>query len=222
MKNTKGITIVALVITIVILLILAGISIQTIIQTNLFDKTKQAKNATENAEKEQERTLSKYEKELNKYVVEELTDDKINKVLNKNENTFLKDANGNIFTLPAGFKVVVNADTNYAKTVDKGIVIEDATVDDDNNATPTNGSEFVWIPVGKIYTDIEKIDENAQNITLGRYGFDYSTGVETEYSGDSFQEEDKDDIESLNEYGNTSAKSVESFKKVLYLMEDII
>ena len=87
---------------------------------------------------------------MNKYVVEELTDDKINKVLNKNENTFLKDVNGNIFTLPAEFKVVVNADTNYAKTVDKWIVIEDATVDDDNNATPTNGSEFVWIPVGKI------------------------------------------------------------------------
>lgn len=69
--------------------------------------------------KKQESTLSKYEKELNKYVVEELTDDKINKVLNKNENTFLKDVNGNIFTLPAEFKVVVNADTNYAKTVDK-------------------------------------------------------------------------------------------------------
>ena len=51
MKNTKGITLVALVITIVILLILAGISIQAITQTNLFDKAKQAKNITENAQK---------------------------------------------------------------------------------------------------------------------------------------------------------------------------
>ena len=66
---------------------------------------------------------------------------------------------------------------------------------------------------GKNITDIEKIDENAQNITLGRYGFDYLTGVEIEYSGDSFQEEDKDAIESLKEYGNTIAKSIENFKK---------
>ena len=47
----KGITLVALVITIIILLILAGISIQTLTQTGLFENAKQAKNATENAQK---------------------------------------------------------------------------------------------------------------------------------------------------------------------------
>lgn len=51
MKNTKGITIVALVITIVILLILAGISIQSITNTGLFEKAKEAKQKSENAEK---------------------------------------------------------------------------------------------------------------------------------------------------------------------------
>ena len=53
MKNSKAITLVALVITIVILLILAGISIQALIQTNLFNQAKLAKNATENAQKEE-------------------------------------------------------------------------------------------------------------------------------------------------------------------------
>ena len=51
MKNTKGITLVALVITIVILLILAGISIQSITNTGLFEKAKEAKQKSENAEK---------------------------------------------------------------------------------------------------------------------------------------------------------------------------
>ena len=42
MKQQKGITLVALVITIIILLILAGISILTINQTRLFKNAKQA------------------------------------------------------------------------------------------------------------------------------------------------------------------------------------
>ena len=41
-KNTKGITLVALVITIVVLLILAGISIQAITNTGLFENAKRA------------------------------------------------------------------------------------------------------------------------------------------------------------------------------------
>ena len=65
MKNTKGITLVALVVTIIILLILAGISIQAITQTNLFDKTKQAKNAMENAQNQENQILSSYIKEIN-------------------------------------------------------------------------------------------------------------------------------------------------------------
>ena len=42
LKSTKAITLIALVITIVVLLILAGISIQAITSTGLFEKTKQA------------------------------------------------------------------------------------------------------------------------------------------------------------------------------------
>ena len=40
MKNQRGITLVALVITIIILLILAGIAILTLTQTVLLEKTK--------------------------------------------------------------------------------------------------------------------------------------------------------------------------------------
>ena len=74
-KKNKGITLVALVITIVILLLLAGISISALTNTGLFKKAKEAKCASKNAEKEQSPTLSEYERELNKYLAKELTDD---------------------------------------------------------------------------------------------------------------------------------------------------
>ena len=56
----KGITLVALVITIIILLILAGVSITAITQTGLFEKAKQAKKKTINAQEEQQNILNKY------------------------------------------------------------------------------------------------------------------------------------------------------------------
>ena len=61
-KKNKGITLVALVITIVILLILAGISISTLTNTGIFKKAKDAKKASENAQKEEDRLISEYEK----------------------------------------------------------------------------------------------------------------------------------------------------------------
>lgn len=52
MKNKEhGITLVALVMTIIIILILAGVTLTTLTQTGLFENAKQAKNATENAQK---------------------------------------------------------------------------------------------------------------------------------------------------------------------------
>ena len=62
--QNKGITLVALVITIVILLILAGISISTLTNTGIFQKAKDAKQKSENAQKEEESFLSEYEKEI--------------------------------------------------------------------------------------------------------------------------------------------------------------
>ena len=49
MKNEVGITLVALIVTIIILLILAGISIQGLTQTGLFEKANQAKKEIENS-----------------------------------------------------------------------------------------------------------------------------------------------------------------------------
>ena len=74
MKNTKGITLVALVITIIILLILAGISIQTITQTNLFKKAERAKEETEQAQEKENEMLSNYIDSMNEYLPDTLAD----------------------------------------------------------------------------------------------------------------------------------------------------
>ena len=79
----QGITLIALVITIIILLILAGISISALTNQGLFKNAKIAQNATEKAEKEQGQRLNEYEDEINKYLsnndkTEETLVDKVN------------------------------------------------------------------------------------------------------------------------------------------------
>lgn len=66
MKEQKGITLVALVITIIILLILAGISIATLSGDNgLFKRAKEAKNAQENAQEQENKALNSYTDAMN-------------------------------------------------------------------------------------------------------------------------------------------------------------
>ena len=67
-KENSGITLIALVITIIILLILAGISISALTNQGLFRNAKAAQNATEKAEAEQGQRLNEYEDEINKYL----------------------------------------------------------------------------------------------------------------------------------------------------------
>ncbi len=66
-ENQKGITLVALVITIIVLLILAGISISALTNTGIFQKAQEAKKKSAEAEANQKATLDEYETELNKY-----------------------------------------------------------------------------------------------------------------------------------------------------------
>ena len=63
-KSNNGITLVALVVTIIILLILATISIQSLTNTGLFSKAKEARDKTANAAENQAKILNEYEDEL--------------------------------------------------------------------------------------------------------------------------------------------------------------
>ena len=206
-KKNKGITLVALVITIIILLILAGISISVLTNTGIFQKAKDAKQKSADAELDQNTKLDEYENEIDNYLPKQNSNKTVEqakeKVLSTEKNIELVDAKENKIVIPAGFKIIGDA-----TTVDKGIVIEDATVDSNGNATPTNGSQFVWVPVGKI----TKADGTETTITLGRYDFDETTGAESAYSG-SYVEEDANAPSTLkNIEGKSIAKNITNFK----------
>ena len=66
-SRNKGITLIALVITIIILLILAGITISSLTNTGLFKNAKLAKEKTEKEQEKEISLLNQYEEELNKY-----------------------------------------------------------------------------------------------------------------------------------------------------------
>ena len=200
-KKWNQYTLVALVITIIILLILAGITIASLRSSGLFSAAQDAKTKTEEKTEEENTILEEYEDAI----TEQVTGKKPLKPLETNKKyeskAELKDANGNKIVVPAGFKIVSDATTNNATTVDQGIVIEDAT------GTATNGSQFVWIPVG----DIKKADGTTTSIALNRYSFD-SNGVATEFTSTNFFEEDKTNTTSLKNYGNTISENINAFK----------
>ena len=192
-KNSKGITLVALVITIIILLILAGISISALTNTGIFQKAKDAKQKSADAELDQNTKLDSYEEEISNYLPPDVKQAiKKGKPLSTDKNTEIADEKGNKIVIPAGFKII-----GEATTVDKGIVIEDAT------SGATAGSQFVWVPVGKI----TKADGTETEIKLNRYTF-ASDGTPTEKNEeviDSYFSE-------TASKGNTVAKSISDFK----------
>lgn len=66
LKGQKGITLVALVVTIIVLIILAGISISLILGDNgIITKAKEAKNAQANAEAHENGTFQSFEGQMN-------------------------------------------------------------------------------------------------------------------------------------------------------------
>ena len=214
-KDNKGITLVALVITIIILLILAGITIASLTSTGLFAAAQDAKTKTEEKQLEENTTLNEYEDAITEQVTGKKPEKpfkgttvaqaiEYKKVLNANDKTELTDANGNKIVIPAGFKIVSNADTNNAKTVDQGIVIEDATTNEDGTVTATNGSQFVWVPVGFI----KKADATTTSIVLNRYDLSYGgfeSGSTIKIGGCSCVE--------ASTWGNTAAKDINGFIK---------
>ena len=67
-NENKGITLIALVVTIIVLLILAGISVSMLTgQNGILNRASEAKEKTAAAQKEENETLNDYEKIMDKY-----------------------------------------------------------------------------------------------------------------------------------------------------------
>ncbi len=68
MKDQKGITLVALVITIIILLILAMVSISLVLNSGIIDRANNAVNAYNNAQINEQEQLNAVENYMNNYM----------------------------------------------------------------------------------------------------------------------------------------------------------
>ena len=173
-KEEKAITLIALVVTIIVLIILAGVSINLVFgNLGIVTKAKEAKRMQEQAELNEQIALGELSNEIDKTIngtgtptdsptgmptIKELRD---SGEFMKKETTAI-DSDKNLIKIPQGFKVAKDSGIN----VTKGVVIEDKDVIKDigNN----RGNQYVWIPVG---TGIKKSDGTTVDITLGRYTF---------------------------------------------------
>ena len=174
-KERRGITLIALAVTIVVILILAGVTIDvTLGENGIINKSKEAANRMNNLVKEDESELNELLNELNETMdsnwnsnieipepepgpptIEDTTEI-------QEETVQVEDEYGNKVTVPKGFEVVEEEGT----TVPEGIVIQDKV-----------GNQFVWIPVGRVYKD--STGKNYSDIQLGRYTFNESNGTPT-------------------------------------------
>jgi len=184
-KTQKGITLVALVITIIVLLILAAVAIGAIQNKGIIKYAQNASADYEAAEKQEQSVLASLLDKIKDNVPGNSgegnegtgNDDSSDttptvleaqgKVLSTTSNTVVADEYGNTIVVPAGFKI-----TTDASKVTEGIVIEDCT------KAATAGSQFVWVPVGTIYTNTAKTEY--KTITLGRYS-EFTANDEGEY-----------------------------------------
>ena len=170
-RNTKGITLIALVVTVIVLIILAGVSISLVLGENgIVNKAKKAKENTELAKVEEETRLNELAKQIEEgtsggttnppETIKNIEEVKGGSYFDK--ATTIKDSDGNLIKVPEGFKIAEDSGIN----VTEGIVIEDNDIIDGigNN----RGNQYVWIPVG---TGIKKADGSSVDITLGRYTF---------------------------------------------------
>ena len=208
MKN-KGITLISLVVTIILLIILAGVGINLALGENgLFNKAKYAKEKYLNASVEEEKALNELYEELG--LLGELPENtpeteagKIVRMPNSWETTlsaYVSDkdgkevvsskkvasvyavsaGNGNTIPVPLGFYYV-------GGTIDSGIVISDNKEDQNKYAGKEDvskelkGNQFVWIPC--TIEDYHKIDFGKENAKWDMEGHSSEYPQIIKYSG---------------------------------------
>ena len=122
----KGITLIALVVTIIVLLILAGISISMLTGNNgILTRAQEAKNKTEEAEKEEKDKLGDMEDIINEYAtgitVEQVTDENPGVLETEGTDTYVINS---IEDLVFFANDVTNGNTYEGKTVKLGLSLD--------------------------------------------------------------------------------------------------
>ncbi len=235
-KGKRGITLIALVITIIVLLILAGVSIAILTgQNGILNQAQKAKEQTEYKSAEEkvklaimgaksddgQMTVDELSREIG-YAGGSVTGTSFPVEIRINEHTFIIERNGlvenNTLGTITGYEItnttVKDSLGNIVK-VPAGFKIVNPTdtvpngiiIQDVDENRLTFGSEFVWIPVGTV----TKANGETEQITLGRYNFD-SSGNPTEYNNNAFCTEDTEATHPSTCL-NTIAKNIDTFKE---------
>ena len=173
-SKQTGITLIALVITIIVLLILAGVRINALFSDNgIIERAKDAQNKVDEAEKKDLEGINQLNNWLEENggiknttggdtptpptaIVKKYTEASKNDDGTLAENAEYTDPENARVTIPKGFKVsdvAGTGSTDGEQTVSKGLVIRDK-----------DGNEFVWVPVN--YTATGK-DENSNELDDG-------------------------------------------------------
>ena len=195
-EEQSGITLIALVVTIVVLLILAGVSVNALFgNSGIIEKAKEAQNKMSEATENDQKEIGELTNWLNNQVNgttggsttggdDTSTTPKISTLVGTvvDKNTKAEDTYGNKITIPKGFKILPHGTTagsamytysgNNIPAVQDGVVIENGT----------DGNQFVWVPVGII----KNKDNTTNTITLGRYS-DFTMTSGTVASGQPVQ-----------------------------------
>ena len=165
MRKNKGITLIALIITIIILLILVGVSLNLLIKGDLFGSAEKAVEGTNAKVNEQQTRVDELMGELDdvEREIEEQERQQEEAEKQKNlpgtrvsENTkYIRD--GKTAWIPKGFTV---SGIKSEQSIDNGLVIYDipegTTVDWTNpDSVKTQYNQFVWIPVEVTASDTE-------------------------------------------------------------------
>ena len=208
--NNKGITLIALIVTIVLLIILAGVTINAAVGRNSswLGNTKELKNT--------QKSIEDLESDQRASIVESLEleetgittgdyDFRIQDIRDVvfDEDIVIRDKTFNNIRIPGGFRLAADS----GEKASDGIVIQD-------NKT---GSQFVWIPTGRIYTNNSegRLVESDLSSLFGRYSnniliqraadYDSSIAIDPDGNGyNSYVEAPEDEnlkkfIDSVNE-----------------------
>ena len=152
--NEKGITIIALIITIILLLILVGVSINLVIKGNLFGSAEKAVSGTNDKTAQEQTRVDELMGELGR-VEEQQRQDNLPGTRVSENTKYIRD--GKTAWIPKGFTV---SGIKSEQSIDNGLVIYDIpegiTPDWTNpDSVKTKYNQFVWIPVEVKSTDTE-------------------------------------------------------------------
>ena len=200
-RQENGITLIALVITIIVLLILAGVTIAMLTGDNgIISKAMQAKIRTEEAKETEETGLNEIENYINGksaeagVVVQDLKSIKSDGTEGEVIGEKVSDGAGGVVPIPSGFYYV-------GGTAKSGTVISDNLADKDKYkgqelvGTDLSGNQFVFIPVNGIdlkYEQDHKYD--------GKYEYAYTTEL-SGYTSQSDWSDDSGESTSVKNYG---------------------